>query len=400
LPQNYNDDNRNIKGSENMIYLDYSATTPMSDQALHIYNEVAKNYFGNPSSLHDIGSMADQLLQTCREELASCIQGEGRGIYFTGGGSESNYLAIRSLVKAHEHKGKHLITSSIEHASVLNTFKLLEEEGFQVTYLPVTSYGEVLLVDLESALTEETILVSIAHANSEIGTIQPIEAIGDLLERKQILFHSDCVQSFGKLPIDVRKAKLTSISISSHKVYGPKGVGACYISADVQWKEMVPDTTHEKGFRQGTVNLPGIAGFVTAAQEVVTHIEQEATRCRTLTQQLLQGVRGRGWKVVLEGHPDRRLPQHLGLRLPGMEGQYAMLELNRYGIAISTGTACLASLQGPSSTMLAIAKTNTEANEFIRITIGQPTKESDIERTIDVFHQILTQYFRGGTNEI
>jgi cysteine desulfurase len=381
-----------------MIYLDYSATTPMSENALNIYNEVARNYFGNPSSLHDIGSMADQLLQTCREELASCIQGEGRGIYFTGGGSESNYLAIRSLVKAYKHKGKHLITSPVEHASVLNTFKLLEEEGFRVTYLPVTSYGEVLLKDLKAALTEETILVSITHANSEIGTIQPIEAIGELLQRKKILFHSDCVQSFGKLPINVKKAKLTSISISSHKVYGPKGVGACYISPDAKWKETVPHTTHEKGFRQGTVNLPGIAGFVTAAQEVVTHIEEEAERCRRLTQQLLNGVREHGWKVILEGHPERRLPQHLGLRLPGMEGQYAMLELNRYGIAISTGTACLASQQGPSSTMMAIAKTNKEANEFIRITVGQPTKESDIERTIEVFHQVMTQYFRGGSN--
>lgn len=388
-----------LKEVTEMIYLDYSATTPTSDHALHIYNEVARNYFGNPSSLHDIGSMADQLLQTCREELASCIHGEGRGIYFTGGGSESNYLAIRSLVKAHEHKGKHLITSSVEHASVLYTFKLLEEEGFDVTYLPVNSYGEVLLDDLQDALTGQTILVSITHANSEIGTIQPIEAIGDLLERKKIVFHSDCVQSFGKLPIDVKKAKLSSISISSHKVYGPKGVGACFISPDVKWKETLPHTTHEKGFRQGTVNLPGIAAFITAAQEVVAHIEAEAERCRKLTQRLLQGVRGHGWRIVLEGHPERRLPHHLGLRLPGMEGQYAMLELNRYGIAISTGTACLASQQGPSSTMLAIAKTNMEANEFIRITVGQPTTESDIERTIQVLHQVLTHYFRGSSNE-
>jgi cysteine desulfurase len=377
-----------------MIYLDYSATTPISDKALHVYSEVATTYFGNPSSLHDIGCMADQLLQTCREELAACFQGEGRGVYFTGGGSESNYLAIRSLVKAHEHKGKHLITSSVEHASVLNTFKQLEEEGFQVTYLPVNKYGEVLLDELQRALTDQTILVSITHANSEIGTIQPIEEIGELLEQKKIIFHSDCVQSFGKLPIDVKKAKLASISISSHKVYGPKGVGACYISPDVRWKESVPHTTHEKGFRQGTVNLPGIAGFVTAVQELVTDIEQEAERCSQLTKRLLEGLRSNGWKVVLEGHPERRLRHHLGLRLPGMEGQYAMLELNRYGIAISTGTACLASQQGPSQTMLAIGKTTMEANEFIRITVGRKTMESDIERTIEVFDQVLQHYFR------
>jgi cysteine desulfurase len=376
------------------IYLDYSATTPISEHALELYNQVAKEYYGNPSSLHDIGSKADSLLNTCREELATCFNGEGRGVYFTGGGSESNYLAIRSMVKAHQHKGKHLITSLVEHSSVLNTFKGLEEEGFLVTYLSVDPYGEVQLSELQKAITDQTILVSITHANSEVGTIQPIEEIGELLSQRKILFHSDCVQSFGKLPIDVKKAKLSSISLSSHKVYGPKGVGACYISPEVTWKGIVPHTTHEKGFRQGTVNLPGVAGFVTAAQDINATLEGEAARCRKLTQQLLLGIRSKGWNVVLEGHPERRLPHHLGLRLVGMEGQYAMLELNRYGIAISTGTACLAGQLGPSETMQAIGKTVMEANEFIRITVGKHTNESDIESTIEVVHKVLTDYFK------
>lgn len=380
------------------IYLDYSATTPISEQALELYIQVAKEYYGNPSSLHDIGSKAGYLLNTCREELAACFNGEGRGVYFTGGGSESNYLAIRSLVKAHQNKGKHLITSLVEHSSVLNTFKGLEEEGFLVTYLPVDQYGEVQISELQKAITDQTILVSITHANAEVGTIQPIEEIGELLAQKNIMFHSDCVQSFGKLPIDVVKAKLTSISLSSHKVYGPKGVGASYISPEVTWKGIVPHTTHEKGFRQGTANLPGVAGFVTAAQDITANLEEEAVRCHKLTHQLLTGIRSKGWNVVLEGHPERRLPHHLGLRLVGMEGQYAMLELNRYGIAISTGTACLAGQLGPSETMQAIGKTTMEANEFIRITVGKHTSEMDIASTIKVINQILTSYF--GTDSL
>lgn len=377
-----------------MIYLDYSATTPILDEALDIYNQVSKDYYGNPSSLHDIGSKAKHLLNTCREELAMCFNGEGRGVYFTGGGSESNYLAIRSLVKAHQNKGKHLITSLVEHSSVLNTFKGLEEEGFRVTYLPVDQYGEVQMSELQKALTDQTILVSITHANSEVGTVQPIEEIGELLSQRKILFHSDCVQSFGKLPIDVKKAKLSSISLSSHKVYGPKGVGASYISPEVTWKGIVPHTTHEKGFRQGTVNLPGVAGFVTAAQDINSNHTVEVARCLKLTQQLLSGIRSKGWNVVLEGHPERRLPHHLGLRLVGMEGQYAMLELNRYGIAISTGTACLAGQLGPSETMQAIGKTTMEANEFIRITVGRYTDEKDIESTIKAMDHMLKQYFQ------
>jgi cysteine desulfurase len=383
-----------LRKCNQMIYLDYSATTPISDQALHTYSEVAKNYFGNPSSLHDVGSMAEQILNTCRDELAKCFNGEGRGVYFTSGGSESNDLAIRSLVKAHNHRGRHLITSQVEHSSILNTFRALEEEGYRVTYLPVNGYGEVLLDELEKAITPETILVSITHANSEIGTIQSIEDIGQLLDPKGILFHSDCVQTFGKVPLDVKKAKLDSISISGHKIYGPKGVGACYIAPEVRWQGTIPHTTHEKGFRPGTVNVPGIAGFVTAAQEIYANMNEESERCRKLTDQLFSAIKEQGGNIILEGHPIHRLPHHLGLRLPGMEGQYAMLEFNRYGIAVSTGSACRVGQQAPSQTMLAIGRSEQEARELIRITVGRYTSEKDIETTIEVFEKVLKQYYR------
>ncbi len=375
-----------------MIYLDYSATTPISDTALAVYHEVASNYFGNPSSLHDIGSAADEILTICRRSLAEMLNADAHGIYFTGSGSEANYLAVRSLVQGNRHRGNHLITSQVEHPSNLHTFQLLEEEGFEVTYLPVDSYGRVQLDALEKAVTPRTILVSVIHANSEIGTIQPLEEIGKMLAKKGILFHSDCVQTFGKMALDVKKWRLHSISISSHKVYGPKGVGAVFISPKVAWKSVIPHTTQEKGFRPGTVNVPGVAAFVAAAKETLERMEEDANHCRALRDRLLAGLREKGWNVVLEGHPAERLPHHLALRFPGIEGQTLLLELNRHGIAISTGTACQARNQQPSQTMAAIGRTKQEADELIRVTVGRQTTSEEIERTLAVFDQVLQAY--------
>lgn len=380
-----------------VIYLDYSATTPVSDTALAVYNEITRKYFGNPGSLHDIGSAAEDILSICRRALAKMLNADAKGIYFTGSGSEANHLAVRSLVKGNDSHGNHLITSQVEHPSNLHTFQLLEQEGYEVTYLPVDRYGRVRLDALAKAVTPRTILVSIIHANSEIGTIQPIEEIGKFLSEKRILFHSDCVQTFGKVPIDVKKARLHSISISSHKVYGPKGVGAVFMAPEVPWKSVIPGTTQEKGFRPGTVNVPGVAAFVAAAKETLERMEADAKHCRALRDRLLAGLRGQGWNVVLEGHPAERLPHHLALRFPGIEGQYLLLELNRHGIAISTGTACQAGSQLPSQTMLAIGRTKQEADEFIRVTVGRQTTSEEIERTLAVFEKILQEYFQKTT---
>ncbi len=377
-----------------MIYLDYAATTPISEQSLQMYCEISKHYYGNPSSLHDIGSSANQILEASRMELAKCFNGDGRGVYFTGGGSDANALAIRSLVKAHDHKGKHLITSSIEHSSVINTFKELESVGYAVSYLPVDEYGKISIDHLANAITPETILVSIAHVNGEIGTIQPIEEIGSILHEKGIIFHSDCVQSFGKILLDVKKAHIDSISISSHKIYGPKGVGACYIAPHVRWLSTIPNTTHEQGFRPGTVNVPGIAALVTAAHEMKTMKEEETVRIEELRKLFISQLKAFNGRVVVEGHPLERLPHIVGLRIKGMEGQYTMLECNRGGIAISTGSACQVGMQKPSKTILAIGKTEQEAMEFIRISMGRFTTDTDIKKTIQTFMKIFHDYFK------
>ena len=376
-----------------MIYLDYAATTPMSKKALEVYGEVATQYYGNTSSIHDIGSTASQLLEASRKQIAELLNASPKGIYFTGGGSDSNYLAIRSLIKGNREKGNHLITTQTEHSSVRNTFKQLEEEGYEVTWLSVDDEGKVRPDELKDALREDTVLASIHHANSEIGTIQDVETLGEILQEHGVLFHTDCVQTFGKLPVDVKKLHIDSLSVSSHKIYGPKGVGAFYINPEKRWKPLVPNTSHEKGFRPGTLNTPGIVAFTTAAEAMHKSIEDEYQKLEQLRQRFLKGLRDKEWDVVVEGSDCARLPNIIGFRIPGMEGQYAMLECNRFGVAISTGSACSVGNQEPSKTMQALQRNRQEALEFMRVSLGKPTTEEEIDKSIDVFDKVLKQHF-------
>ncbi len=374
-----------------MIYLDYAATTPMSKEALEAYQQVARQYYGNSSSLHDQGSASFNLLETCRIELARLIAGKAEGIYFTSGGSEANYLAIRSLLKGNEHKGKHIITTQTEHASIHAQCKTLEKEGFEVTWLPVDSNGILALSQLKAALREDTCLVTIHHANSETGVLQPLEAIGSLLKEKNILFHSDCVQTFGKIPIDVEKLHLTSLSISAHKIYGPKGVGAIYINPKASWKSPYEGASHEKGMRPGTVDVPSIASFLTAAQVLAPSMQDMKEKYETLRIFFLRQIQKAWLPISVEGEHVKGLPHILGLRLSGVEGQHVMLECNRKGIAISTGSACQVGSQSPSRTMLATGKTADEAREFVRISFGKQTTIKDLELAVQALKEIIEE---------
>ena len=371
-----------------MIYLDYAATTPMSEEALAVYVESAKTYFGNASSLHDVGTAANELLTICRQQIAQLIGGEEKGIYFTSGGTEANVLAIRSLAYAQRHKGKHIVTSSVEHASVHAVCAQLEQEGFSITYVPVDRYGQVDVQALEQALTDDTILVSIQHANSEIGTIQPLKQIGELLKKKQIVFHSDCVQTFGKIPIDVKQLHVDSISIASHKIYGPKGVGAVYIHPRVPWHMWLPNTTHEGGFRPGTVNVPGIASFTTAAMEAEKKREIIQQKMNELRRYFVEQINEKQLPITVFEHPTNQLPQIIGCLVHGFEGQYVMLHCNRHGIAISIGSACQVGKQAPSKTMIAIGKEADEAKQFVRLSFGVHTTKKEIETIVSVLEQL------------
>ncbi|MBM6619732.1 IscS subfamily cysteine desulfurase [Bacillus suaedaesalsae] len=374
-----------------MIYMDYAATTPIREEALNAFIDASKNYYGNPSSLHDIGSKASTLLETCRIELAKLIGGQEEGIFFTSGGSESNILAIRSLLKGTNKQGKHLITTQIEHSSVLNLFKQLEDEGYTVTYLGVDSYGQIDLQELKESITVETVLASIHHANSEIGTIQPIEEVGSILKEHNVLFHTDTVQTFGKIPVHVLDSHIDSLSISSHKIYGPKGVGACYINPTIKWTPYFDYTSHEKGFRPGTVNVPGIVSFLYAAQLIHQEMDVNDKRLSQLRTTLLNGIEEKALPIHIEGHPTNVLSNIIGAIVKGIEGQLTMLECNRRNIAISTGSACSVGKQAPSKTMIATGKDPQTAKQFIRLSIGRHTTETDIAKVLEVLDEITSK---------
>lgn len=376
-----------------MIFLDYAATTPIDQHALDIYVKASKKYFGNPSSLHDIGSEADEMLTVCRKEFANLIGGED-GVYFTSGGSESNILAIRSLIDGNKEKGNHLITTEVEHSSVYNLFKQLESEGYDVTYLPIDSDGQIKLESLEKAIQENTILASIHHGNSEIGAVQPLEEIGYLLHEHDVIFHADCVQTFGKIPIDIKKYYLDSLSVSSHKIYGPKGVGACYINPKVKWQPQQAGTTHESGFKPGTVNVPGILSFIGAAQLAISKLVDNKEKHERLRAFLKEKLIQINHEITVYGESANNLPGIVGLTISGIQGQYVMLECNRNDIAISTGSACQVGQQSPSRTMLSIGKSEDEAKQFIRISFGSETEEAHIDKLVNVF-QHITEKVKG-----
>jgi cysteine desulfurase len=382
-----------------MIYLDYCATTPISDHSLAIFQQVSKGFYGNTESLHDYGTSAKQLLEAARSELASYMNAQTECVYFTSGGTESNVLAIRSTLKGNAKRGNHIISTTMEHSSIRNTLKGMEEEGFEVTYVAPNHNGEVDLETIKQAIRPTTVLVVMTHVNSEIGVIQRLEHIGEFLSKLSICFHVDAVQSFGKLPFNVRKYNVTSAAISSHKIYGPKGVGACYMDPKANWNPVVEQTSHENGFRAGTVNVPGIAAFVSAAEECMQDMDKEKAKQTKLRNIFLEELhKSSKGAITLEEHSvnTSQLPSIIGLRLHGIEGQYVMLECTRRGIAISTGSACQIGKQSPAKTMVALGRTQDEANEFVRISFGKYTTEADVLKAATTLHDIYQSFHYKG----
>ncbi len=386
-----------------MIYLDYAATTPMGEKALEVYTKVAKEYFGNASSLHDIGSSAKQILNASALTIAKTLNAQAKDIWFTSGASEANFLAIQALVDGSSKKGKHIITTKIEHSSVIHVFEKLASQGYELSWLPVDASGKVDLKDLKEIVRDDTILVSVQHVNSEIGTIQDISEIGAFLNEQDILFHTDAVQSFGKIPVDVEALNVDALSISAHKIYGPKGVGAVWLNPAVEWSPFFPDIDQKKKLKTGTDNVPGIAAFATAAKEVQAELKAEHERVKALTDEFRKRVKALDFECVVEGNEKDRSPFILGLRFPGMEGQFLMLECNQAGLAISTGSACQVGSDKPNRTMKAIGRSDEEAREFVRLSFGRDVKEGELEEIIQKIDIILTRHFskvRQGINKV
>lgn len=373
-----------------MIYLDHAATTPMRQEALDAYHEVAKNFYGNASSLHDIGTKANDVLQTCRTQLAKLINGSPEGIYFTSGGTEANILAVKSLIDGNKDRGNHLITTEVEHSSLYHLFKQLEKEGYSVTYLSIDASGGIDIDELKDALQDNTILASIHHGNAEIGVIQNIAAIGQILHEANVIFHTDCVQTFGNIPINVQANFIDSLSVSSHKIYGPKGTGMCYIHPNVSWIEQVENTTHENGFRPGTVDVPSIVAFTAAAELIVSEMEIHHNNYQELRNNLITKLSKLNKDLKVEGsNLEQQLPHIVGLSFAQLQGQYIMLECNRYNIAISTGSACQVGKQSPSRTMKSMGKSDEQAAQFVRLSFGKETEEKDINEFVNVMNKIL-----------
>ncbi|MGX4668146.1 IscS subfamily cysteine desulfurase [Cerasibacillus sp. JNUCC 74] len=365
-----------------MKYFDYAATTPMDPEVLEVYQTVASTYWGNPSSLHQIGSQAKELLENSRMALAKLLHVPARGIYFTSGGTEANQLAITSLAFSQSHRGKHIITSMAEHSSVFSALGYLKGFGFEITHIPYLANGQLDFLALERAIRSDTILVTISHVNGEIGSIQPLAKISERLKQRQIMFHTDCVQSFGKIDLKPLFSLVDSFSISAHKIYGPKGVGAIFINPNYAVKGIFPFETHEHGLRGGTVNTPGIAAFAGAA---LKNTETDWSHVNALRKLFLDNLEKelKSKYRILES-PQQQIPHIIGLAFHGYEGQLIMLECNRKGFCISTGSACGQALSISGRTMIAMGYSEDEQKEFVRISFGKDTKKEDVIQLVQV----------------
>jgi cysteine desulfurase len=375
----------------NRVYMDYAATTPTHPEVLDAMLPYFTDIFGNPSSLYACGLEARRAINEVRQKIADFIGAATDEIVFTSGGSEADNLALEGVAYAQGKKGRHIITSSIEHHAVLRTCEFLEKRGFQVTYLPVDAYGLVDPEMVRRAITPETILISIMHANNEIGTIEPLSAISKIARGNHIPLHSDAVQTLGHLPIDVKELGVDMLSMSAHKLYGPKGVGALYIHKRIRITSFLHGGEQEKGRRAGTENVPGIVGLGKAIEIAQKEMAEEAIRLTGLRERLIQGLMQRIDHMQLNGHPTKRLPNNASFNIEYVEGESMLLRLDLEGICVSTGSACSSSSLEPSHVLLATGCPREQAHGSLRLTIGKWTTEAEIDRILEVLPRIVKQ---------
>ena len=375
------------------IYMDYAATTPVDREVLREMLPYFDKIYGNASSIHSFGIDSFNAVEEARERIGKLINSSPEEIIFTSGGTESDNLAIKGILHKYKNKTKtkgfQIITSNIEHPAVLETCKYLEKEGFKVKYLPVDKYGLINPDDLEKAISKDTFLVTIMYANNEIGTIEPIMEIGKITNEHNVLFHTDAVQAIGKTPIDVKKLNIDLLSISSHKIYGPKGCGALYIKKGTKIQTIQHGGGHEYGLRSSTHNTPGIVGLGKACELVRERLKNDTMHMKKLRDTLIRKVINNIEESYLNGHPEKRLVNNAHFRFTGIEGESLNMMLDDKGIAAATGSACSSKKLQASHVLLAIGLKPEEAHGSLRLSLGRLNTEEEVSYVSEVLPDIV-----------
>jgi cysteine desulfurase len=371
------------------IYLDHSATTPVDQRVIDAMLPYFSEEFGNPSSIHSHGRKAKVALEEAREKVAKVMQASAGEIVFTAGGTEADNLAIFGVAQSPNVRGKHVITSGTEHHAVVHSFEMLQKNGFTVTIVACDQYGMILPDVIEKAIRPDTVLISIIHANNEVGTINPVNEIGTIARQRGILFHTDAVQSFGKIPMDVNTMSIDLLSTSAHKIYGPKGVGALYVRRGVKLQPQIYGGSQERDQRAGTENIAGIVGFGKAAELCADGMVSESHRLSALHVKLWGAIHASIPNTVLNGHPEKRLPGHLNISFKGFMGDEILMLLDLSGIAVSTGSACTSGAVSSSHVLTAMKLDDATRGGAIRLTLGRSSKEEDIPYIVETLQNCV-----------
>lgn len=375
--------------TKNKIYLDHNATAPVHPEVVEAMLPSYNTYYGNASSIHSFGRDAKKAMEEARDRIAELIGADSQEVVFTSGGTEADNFALKGVAWAGEKGGDHIITSAIEHHAVLNTCQYLEKRGFKVTYLPVDKYGLIDPVQVSEAITNKTIIISIMLANNEVGTIEPIAEIGEITRGKGIYLHTDAVQAVGKIPVNVTELKVDLLSLSGHKINGPKGVGALYIRKGTKITSFLHGGHHERNRRAGTENIPAIVGLGKAAELAAHRMEERKGRLTYLRDRLHEGIMDKIDHVHLNGHPTLRLPNTLNLSFAFVEGEALLLNLDLKGIAVSTGSACTSGTLDPSHVLVAMGTDPVLAQGSLRFSLGPENTGEEIDTTIECLVEIV-----------
>jgi len=374
------------------IFMDNASTTRVDKEVIKAMLPIFSEYYGNPSSIHKEGRKALEYLDKSRKQVADLIHAKNDEIIFTAGGTESDNIPIKGVAYQNKEKrgskGPHIITSTIEHPAVLESVKHLENQGFKVKYLPVDEFGIIKIDELQNSISKNTFLISIMFANNEIGTIEPVEEIGKVAKENNISFHTDAVQAIGKIPINVKKLNIDMLALSSHKIYGPKGVGACYIRKGVKLEPIIHGGGHEGGLRSSTHNMPGAVGLGKACELLKNRMGKDIPYLKKLRDNLIKNILEIE-ESYLNGHPTKRLVNNANFRFHGVEGESLLLSLDEKGIAASTGSACSSKKSRASHVLTAIGLDSVESQGTIRLSLGRDNTEDEVEYVSKIFPEII-----------